>query len=94
MDEREARTDEKGGAWGRARLVGGRVRLVGRARTLGGGRTRLVGRARTPSREGTHAWGRARLGRGAHTWWGGAYAWKGARTPSGEGAHVWRGAHA
>jgi hypothetical protein len=30
MDERKARTDEEGGAWGCAHLVGG-------ARTLGGG---------------------------------------------------------
>jgi hypothetical protein len=52
MDEREVRTYEKGGAWGRARLVGGARTPTGRgAHACGGAHT--PGRvARTPSGEG------------------------------------------
>jgi hypothetical protein len=72
MDERKARTDEKGGTWGRACPVGGARTLSGEARTPGGGACTLG--AHTPSGEGAHAWERARLRRGAHAWWGGTHA--------------------
>jgi hypothetical protein len=100
MDEREARTDEKGGAWGRARLVGG-------ARTLSGGAHTPGGVVHTPSGKGAHVWRRARTSRGgrarlrvggharlggrARLQVGGVHARLGrARTP-GEGAPAWEG---